>query len=97
MNFSRLTDDFEILEEGDGDAPQADGRSVEEVAGLLKNILEEFNGLQEVVELGDKWEGGTMSLNPANPDLQSKEIPIQQFFSQNSDGTRPIAGIGTKH
>ncbi|MBD81144.1 MAG: hypothetical protein CL840_19660 [Crocinitomicaceae bacterium] len=80
MTFSRLTDDFEVLEEGDGEAPQADGKSVTEVASLLKNILEEFNGLQEVVDLGDKWEGGIMVLNPGNPDLQSKEIPIQQFF-----------------
>lgn len=80
MSFSRLTNDFEILEEGDGAAPSADGASVDEVAGLLRNILEEFNGISEVVELGDKWDGGTMVLNPGNTDLQSKEIPIEQFF-----------------
>ncbi len=80
MNFSRLTDDFEILEEGDGAAPTADGKTVNEVVGLLRNVLEEFNGLSEIVELGDRWEGGTMVLNPANPELQSKEIPLEQFF-----------------
>lgn len=80
MNFSRMTDAFEILEEGDGEAPTVDGMAAAEVAGLLRNILEEFNGIHEVVELGDKWEGGTMVLNPGNPDLQSKEIPIDQFF-----------------
>lgn len=80
MNFSRLTDEMEIVEEGTGDAPQADGQAVSEVAALLKNILEEYNGISEVVELGDKWEGGTISLNPANADLQSKEFPIEQFF-----------------
>lgn len=80
MNFSRLTDDFEILEEGDGAAPTADGTTVNEVVGLLRNVLEEFNGLSEIVELGDRWEGGTMVLNPANPELQSKEIPLEQFF-----------------
>lgn len=80
MEFSRLNDEFEILEEGDGEAPTADGKSVDEIVGLLKNVLEEFNGLSEVVELGDKWEGGTMVLNPGNPDLQPKEIPIEQFF-----------------
>ncbi len=80
MDFSRMNDEFEILEVGDGDSPTADGKSVDEIVGLLKNVLEEFNGLSEVVELGDKWEGGTMVLNPGNPDLQSKEIPIEQFF-----------------
>ena len=80
MNFSRLTDEFEVLEEGDGEAATADGKSVDEVASLLKSILEEYNGLSEIVELGDKWEGGTMILQPGNPELQSKEIPVEQFF-----------------
>lgn len=80
MEFSRMNDEFEILEEGDGEAPSLEGKSVDEIVGLLKNVLEEFNGLSEIVELGDKWQGGTMVLNPANPDLQSKEIPIEQFF-----------------
>jgi len=80
MEFSRLNDDFQILEEGDGDAPTVDGMAASEVAGMLRGILDEFNGLSEVVEMGDKWTGGTMVLNPGNPDLQSKEIPIEQFF-----------------
>ena len=80
MEFSRLNDEFEILEEGDGEAPSLEGKSVDEIVGLPKNVLEEFNGLSEIAELGDKWQGGTMTLNPANPDLQSKEIPIEQFF-----------------
>ena len=75
-----MTEEFEILEEGDVEAPTADGKSVDEIVGLLKNVLEEFNGISEIVELGEKWEGGTMVLNPGNPDLQSKEIPIEQFF-----------------
>ncbi len=80
MEFSRMNDEFEILEEGDGEAPSLEGKSVDELVGLLKNVLEDYNGLSEIVELGDKWQGGTMTLNPANPDLQSKEIPIEQFF-----------------
>lgn len=80
MTFSRLNDDFEIVEEGDGDSPSVDGMAASEVAGMLRRILEEYNGFSEVVDLGDKWEGGTMVLKPANPDLQSKEIPIEQFF-----------------
>lgn len=80
MNFSRLTDEFEIIEVGTGEAPSADKQTVGEITALLKNILEEYNGLSEVIELGEKWIGGTLTLQPENPDLQPKEIPIDQFF-----------------
>jgi len=36
--------------------------------------------LSEVVEMGDKWEGGKLILVPGNPQLQSKEIEIEAFF-----------------
>jgi hypothetical protein len=30
--------------------------------------------------LGEKWIGGSIDLKPANPELKSKEIPIETFF-----------------
>ncbi len=48
--------------------------------GMLKQFFEEYAPQPEVVELGDKWTGGTMVLNPGNTELQSKEIPIETFF-----------------
>jgi hypothetical protein len=30
--------------------------------------------------MGDKWEGGKIILQPANPSLKSKEIPMEVFF-----------------
>ena len=36
MNFSRLTDEFEILEEGEGEVAQADGAAVSEVKKSLE-------------------------------------------------------------
>ena len=33
-----------------------------------------------MVELGDRWEGGTLILKPENEELQAKEIPIETFF-----------------
>lgn len=46
----------------------------------LIKILRKFNGVQEDVPLGEKWIGGKIILQPANPDLQSKELPIETFF-----------------
>jgi hypothetical protein len=46
---------------------------------LLK-ILRLWNGVSEVVKLGDRWENGTMLLQPADKSLKPKEIPIEDFF-----------------
>jgi len=46
----------------------------------LIRILREFSDISEKVELGDKWNGGTMILKPTDPSLQSKEISIESFF-----------------
>jgi hypothetical protein len=54
--------------------------SFTEAEKALRKILKEYNGIKEVVELGDKWQGGTMILKPSDDSLKSKEIPIDTFF-----------------
>ncbi|MEE9437572.1 MAG: hypothetical protein V3V14_01145 [Saprospiraceae bacterium] len=46
----------------------------------LTKILKTWMGLTEHVNLGDKWDNGTMSLQPGDSNLKSKEIPIDIFF-----------------
>jgi hypothetical protein len=46
---------------------------------LLK-ILRMWGGFQELVPLGDRWQGGTLLLQPADPSLKPKEVPIDVFF-----------------
>lgn len=46
---------------------------------LLK-ILQMWNGIAEPVALGEKWEGGFISLQPKDKSLKPKEIPIEDFF-----------------
>lgn len=43
-------------------------------------ILRLWNGVSEAVPLGDRWQGGTMLLQPADKTLKPKEIPIEDFF-----------------
>jgi hypothetical protein len=53
--------------------------SLTEVEQALTYILDKYNGLEHEVALGERWNGGTMILQPAN-DSQSKEIPVEVFF-----------------
>ncbi|HHS95700.1 MAG TPA: hypothetical protein ENJ45_03850 [Phaeodactylibacter sp.] len=46
----------------------------------LIRILREWSDISEKVELADRWIGGTMILKPTDPNLKSKEIPLESFF-----------------
>lgn len=46
----------------------------------LVRILSTYNGIQNTVDLGDKWDGGTLILKPQDPSLKPKEMPIDSFF-----------------
>jgi hypothetical protein len=48
---------------------------------LLK-ILRLWGGISEVVPLGDRWQKGTLLLQPADKTLKGKEIPIEDFFTR---------------
>lgn len=51
-----------------------------DVERSLLKILRLWNGVSEVVPLGDRWQHGTMLLQPADKTLKPKEIPIEDFF-----------------
>lgn len=46
----------------------------------LIKILRTFSDITEPVELGNRWDGGTMILQPGEEGLKAKEIPIDSFF-----------------
>lgn len=46
----------------------------------LVRILRNWSDATQIIPLSDRWKGGTMILKPIDPDLQSKEIPIETFF-----------------
>lgn len=51
-----------------------------EVERSLLKILRLWGGLTENVPLGDRWQGGTMLLQPADKSQKPKDIPIEAFF-----------------
>ncbi len=54
--------------------------TLSEVETSLLKILRLWNGVGEVVPLGDRWKGGTMLLQPADKSLKPKEVPVDVFF-----------------
>ncbi|WP_290798760.1 hypothetical protein [Flavihumibacter sp. UBA7668] len=51
-----------------------------EIEKSLLKILRLWNGVSEVVPLGDRWKGGTMILQPGDSSLKPKDVPIDVFF-----------------
>lgn len=46
----------------------------------LGKILQQWMGVSEQVELGDKWKDGKLILQPGEDGLKSKEMTIDSFF-----------------
>ena len=54
--------------------------TISAVERSLLKILRQWADVTEIVPIGDKWIGGTMSLQAADKTLKPKEIPIDDFF-----------------
>ena len=80
IEFSKLDAHFDILEEVETSEKQSSGINIKEIEKMMKYVLDRFNGLEYRIELGKKWNGGVMILQPANQDLKPKEIPVEVFF-----------------
>jgi len=67
---------WEVIEAVEPDSEISFSEAEKSMAKILKHWL----GLSETIDLGDKWDGGTMTLTPGTPGLASKEMPITNFF-----------------
>jgi hypothetical protein len=68
---------LEVLDFAGGDI---DYISFEKVERVFAKLLRRITDIQEIVPLGSRWQGGKMTLQPGDRNLQSKEIPIEAFF-----------------
>lgn len=69
-----------VIKESPADAPAAIQIDANQLDGILRSFFDTYVPLPEIVELGEKWMGGTLVLKPSNDELQGKEIPIDTFF-----------------
>lgn len=78
IEISKRNNELEVIE-----APEEKPKNsltLAEIEKVLRFVLEKQGALQEIVPLSDKWTGGNMLLQPANPALKPKEIPVESFF-----------------
>lgn len=68
--------EWEIIEE----IPAEEQVSFNDMEKSLIKILRQYNGFNEEVELGQKWEDGILILKSGKEDQKSKEMPIETFF-----------------
>lgn len=75
--ISKQYDGFEVLEAGT--VPDTT-IGLEDVVDAVQNVFEQYYEVDEIIELGDKWDGGTLLLQPGDESLKPKEIPMETFF-----------------
>ncbi|MBK8806400.1 MAG: hypothetical protein IPO21_07070 [Bacteroidales bacterium] len=80
FSISKNSDLLEVIEYNPTNQTSSSGVSLNQMEELLCYVLDKYNALTYTVDLGKKWEGGTLLLQPANKDLKPKEIPIEVFF-----------------
>jgi hypothetical protein len=81
MDISKRTEDLELL----GSEPEAGTTDPEELSfskleSTLRRVLTEYSDIQHFAPLAEKWQGGTLILQPADTSLKPKEVPIETFF-----------------
>ena len=50
----------------------------------MVRILKKYSDVTEIVHIGDKWKGGKLILEPADTNLKSKEVKIEDFFHKKT-------------
>lgn len=57
-----------------------DAVSLDQIKSVLESLIEPLTEPVEDCKIAEKWEGGTLIMQPQDKNLQSKELPIEAFF-----------------
>ncbi len=79
VSIAKTSDQYSVLSTP-ADAKANSSINLKELENLFNFLLDKKGMLNEVVEMAEKWEGGTLNMVPGNKDLQPKEVPIEVFF-----------------
>lgn len=72
-----LDDSYEVIEAVEN---EVDTVSLFDVEKTLRTLLQRWSDVGPAVPIADKWKGGKLILDPGQPGVQGKEIPIDTFF-----------------
>lgn len=75
--LGKAFDGYTLIEPGAANTGQVD---LEDVVAAVKNVFDMYYEGSEFVELGEKWEGGMVLLQPKDSGLKPKEVPMDAFF-----------------
>jgi hypothetical protein len=78
IEMTKYNTDIKVISEPEN-KPRT-GLTLAEVEEAITFVLNKYQGLSQIVKLGDKWIGGNLIMKPSNPELQPKEVPIETFF-----------------
>lgn len=53
---------------------------ITDVKEMLTDILYKWSDVNEVIQMGDRWNKGKLVLQPYSNEIAPKEIPIENFF-----------------
>ena len=81
MDISKRTEDLEWIPASENEIESSEEElTYSKLESTLRNLLNNFSDIQQIVPIGEKWQGGTLILQPADKSLKPKEIPIETFF-----------------
>lgn len=78
MELTKYNPDLRVIAEPEN-KPRT-GLTLAEVEEAITFVMDKYQGLSRIIEIGERWKGGTLILKPANTELQAKEVPIETFF-----------------
>lgn len=78
--IKEISKDFSNVEVLDKTLPPNELVSLFDIEKSFMQIIQRYSDIQENVQLGSKWTGGSMILKPSDSNLKEKVIPIDAFF-----------------
>ena len=78
--MKEISKDFSHFEVLDKTLPPNELVSLFDIEKSFMQIIQRYSDIQENVQLGSKWTGGSMILRPGDKNLKEKVIPIDAFF-----------------
>lgn len=79
-NLKSIGKNFAGMKIVDRIEPESKPIDLDDFEKVMTKVFIKYVDPPQRVPLGSKWIGGTMTLNPGDPDLSGKEIPIEAFF-----------------
>lgn len=58
------------------------GMARDTLRGIMKEVMADLLISNSTIKIGDRWEGGSLVLEPGRPGVAGKEIPIDAFFNK---------------